>query len=175
MLQFSIDGNQILAPSAAKRCWFRIFPNFKLFPIYREILIWDILSYQIVLNFEEDQLGRVGSLKLPMQALDPDFPNFHSHHRTFPTYPCLNFCQFHCWRDFVYTEPGERVLVGQMYVEVFPKEILVPFCLFQNGVDLFGSFQHKREAARAWGTLAHNEPLEIVVAAWFQFPRVYVL
>ena len=25
-----------------------------------------------------------------------------------------------------------------MYVEVFPKEILVAFCLFQNGVDLFG-------------------------------------
>ena len=26
---------------------------------------------------------------------------------------------------------------------------------------------------RAWGTLAHNEPLEIIVAAWFQFPRMY--
>ena len=62
----------------------------------------------------------------------------------FTTYPFLNFCQFHCWRDFVYTEPGPRVFVGQMYVEVFPKEILVPFCLFQNGVDLFGSFQYKR-------------------------------
>ena len=114
--------------------------DFKLFPIYREILIWDILSYQIVLNFEEDKLGQVGSLELPMQALDPDFPIFHSHHRIYPTYACLNFRQFHCWRDFVYTEP---VLVGQMYVEVFPKEILVPFCLFQNDVDLFVSFQYK--------------------------------
>ena len=31
-----------------------------------------------------------------------------------------------------------------MYAEVFPKETLVQFCLFQNGVDLFGSFQYKR-------------------------------
>ena len=89
--------------------------------------------YQIVLNFEEDQLGRVGSLKPPMQALDPDFPIFHSHHRIYPTYPCLNFLPIPL---LTHSQGGggARVLVGQMYLKVFPKEILIPFCLLQYGV-----------------------------------------
>ena len=63
LAQFSLDAYSVLSlrpiqfsvlkiPTSAQRFQ---RPAFKLFPIYREIMIWDILSYQIVLNFEEDQ------------------------------------------------------------------------------------------------------------------------